>query len=60
MRCASTISANGSVRPHLAEMVAEQVVGRHYAYGDEFDFGLALVLDGLEQRFAEDAAARQR
>ena len=38
--------------PHLAEMVAEQVVGRDYAYGDEFDYGLALVLDGLEARFA--------
>lgn len=38
--------------PHLAEMVAEQVVGRDYAYGDEFDYGLTLVLDGLEARFA--------
>ena len=36
--------------PHLAEMVAEQVVGRDYAYGDEFEYGLALVLDGLEAR----------
>ncbi|WP_374458321.1 TetR/AcrR family transcriptional regulator [Nocardioides sp.] len=39
--------------PHLAEMVAEQVVGRDYAYGDEFDYGLALILDGLEARFRE-------
>ena len=46
--------------PHLAEMVAEQVVGRDYAYGDEFDFGLALVLDGLEARCAEHTPARQR
>jgi AcrR family transcriptional regulator len=38
--------------PHLAEMVAEQIVGRDYAYGDEFDYGLALVLDGLERAFA--------
>ena len=37
--------------PHLAEMVAEQIVGRDYAYGNEFDYGLALVLDGLEARF---------
>lgn len=36
--------------PHLAEMVTEQVAGRDYAYGDEFEHGLALVLDGLEQR----------
>jgi AcrR family transcriptional regulator len=41
--------------PHLAEMVTEQVAGRDYAYGDEFDFGLALVLDGLEARFAAGA-----
>jgi AcrR family transcriptional regulator len=38
--------------PHLAEMVAEQVVGRDYQYGDEFEYGLQLVLDGLESRFA--------
>ncbi|MCW2735853.1 TetR/AcrR family transcriptional regulator [Nocardioides sp.] len=38
--------------PHLAEMVAEQVVGRDYAYGDEFDDGLELILDGLEARRA--------
>ena len=38
--------------PHLAEMVAEQVVGRDYAYGDEFGYGLALILDGLEERFS--------
>ena len=37
--------------PHLTEMVAEQVVGRDYAYGDEFDYGLELILDGLEMRF---------
>lgn len=37
--------------PHLAEMVAEQVVGRDYQYGDEFDYGLELILDGLEARF---------
>ncbi|CUR60855.1 putative transcriptional regulator [metagenome] len=37
--------------PHLAEMVAEQIVGRDYSYGDEFAYGLTLVLDGLEARF---------
>ena len=44
--------------PHLAELVAEQVVGRDYAYGDEFDHGLALVLDGLEQRVPEEIRGR--
>ena len=36
--------------PHLAEMVAEQVRGRGYAYADEFGYGLDLILDGLEER----------
>lgn len=44
--------------PHLAEMVTEQVVGRDYAYGDEFDYGLTLVLDGLEQRVDADLRGR--
>ena len=39
--------------PHLAEMVAEQIVGRDYQYGNEFDYGLTLVLDGIEARFAD-------
>ena len=40
-----------AAHPHLAEMVAEQVVGRAYSYGEEFDYGLGLILDGLEARF---------
>jgi AcrR family transcriptional regulator len=36
--------------PHLAEMIAEQVRGREYAYADEFGYGLDLILDGLEKR----------
>jgi hypothetical protein len=43
--------------PHLAELVTDQIVGRDYVYGDEFDHGLALVLDGLEARFPGDAPA---
>ena len=38
--------------PHLAEMVAEQVRGRDYAYGDEFAAGLDLILDGIAERLA--------
>jgi AcrR family transcriptional regulator len=33
--------------PYLMEMVGEMVVGQHYVYGDEFEHGLELVLDGL-------------
>ena len=42
--------------PHLAEMVAVQIAGRDYQYGDEFDYGLTLVLDGIEA--ALEAALR--
>ena len=38
--------------PHLVEMIAEQVMGQDYAYGDEFEFGLDLILDGLEAHLA--------
>jgi len=38
--------------PHLAEMMTEQVMGKDYSYGDEFDFGLGLILDGLEDKLA--------
>jgi AcrR family transcriptional regulator len=38
--------------PWMAELVAEQITGRDYAYGQEFEHGLALVLDALEARFA--------
>lgn len=36
--------------PHLAELMAEQVRGRGYAYADEFGHGLDLILDGLAAR----------
>ena len=42
--------------PHLAEMITEQVTGRAYSYGDEFDYGLELILDGLERRFLTPGA----
>ena len=36
--------------PYLAEAVVEQVAKPGYEYADEFEFGLDLILDGLEQR----------
>ncbi len=35
--------------PHLAELTREHVLKPGYAYADEFDFGLELILDGLER-----------
>ena len=34
--------------PHLTELAVEHVMQPGYDYADEFDFGLDLVLDGLE------------
>jgi AcrR family transcriptional regulator len=35
--------------PHLAELTIEHVLQPGYDYGNEFEFGLDLILDGLEQ-----------
>ncbi|WP_017558435.1 TetR/AcrR family transcriptional regulator C-terminal domain-containing protein [Nocardiopsis baichengensis] len=36
--------------PHLAEMITELALKPGYAYAEEFDTGLDLILDGLERR----------
>jgi hypothetical protein len=38
--------------PYFAEMVVEHTLKPGYAYADEFEFGLDLVLDGLERALA--------
>lgn len=40
------------VFPHLAEMAAEHVMQPGYDFGDEFGYGLELILDGLESMAA--------
>ena len=35
--------------PHLAELTAKHVLQPGYDYGNEFEFGLDLILDGLER-----------
>jgi hypothetical protein len=35
--------------PHLAEMAVEYILKPGYAHADEFEFGLDLILDGLER-----------
>ena len=35
--------------PYLVEMATEHVMRPGYDYGDEFEFGLGLILDGLER-----------
>jgi len=40
--------------PHLTEMALEHVLRPGYDFGDEFDFGLDLILDGLDQLRTSD------
>ncbi len=40
--------------PHLAELATEHVLQPGYGYGDEFEFGLDLILDGLEALLNSD------
>jgi AcrR family transcriptional regulator len=42
--------------PYLVEMATEHVMRPGYDYGNEFAFGLDLILDGLEQRLAASIA----
>ena len=37
--------------PHLAELTARHVLQPGYDYGNEFEFGLDLILDGLERAY---------
>ena len=36
--------------PHMVELATEHVLQPGYDFGDEFGFGLDLILDGLESR----------
>jgi hypothetical protein len=40
--------------PHLVEMATEHILRPGYDFGDEFDFGLDLVLDALERAATPD------
>jgi hypothetical protein len=46
--------------PHLAELTTQHVMRPGYDYGDEFDFGLDLILDGLERECTSRRAERAR
>jgi AcrR family transcriptional regulator len=39
--------------PHFVELAREHVLQPGYDFGDEFEFGLELILDGLERRATE-------
>jgi hypothetical protein len=46
--------------PHMVEMATEYYVRPGYDFGDEFGFGLDLVLDGLSSRLTDDRSAGPR
>jgi AcrR family transcriptional regulator len=41
--------------PHLAEMAVDRAMKPGYRYGDEFEYGLDLILDGIMSAQANDA-----
>ena len=47
---AGILEQMGDHFPHLAEMITEHALQPGYAYAEEFDIGLDLVLDGLQRR----------
>ena len=40
--------------PHLAEMAVDRAMKPGYSYGDEFDYGLDLILDGILRARSDD------
>ena len=56
---AETILGNVPVDeyPHLTELTVEHILKPGYDYGNEYEFGLDLILDGLER--ARDPAPSQ-
>ena len=44
--------------PHLTELTVEHVLQPGYDYGDEYEFGLDLILDGLENALNGSSSAR--
>lgn len=49
---ADGLALSAADHPHLAEMLQQMVLGEDYAFGNEFGYGLDLVLDQLELRRA--------
>lgn len=54
---AMTVGFAAGEYPHLVEMAAEHVLLPGYDFGDEFAFGLDLILDGLERALGHTAGA---
>ena len=44
--------------PHLTELTVEHVLQPGYDYGDEYEFGLDLILDGLDRALQPSSPVR--
>lgn len=50
-----TAQIDANTFPHLVEMARDHVLKPGYTFGSSFDFGLDLILDGLEQALLDGA-----
>ena len=46
--------------PYFTKLTVEHVLKRGYDYGDEFEFGLNLIMDGLERLLELKSHGRRR
>jgi AcrR family transcriptional regulator len=51
------VAASAELYPHIARSRAELFGDGVYAFADEFDYGLELLLEGLERRVADESPA---
>lgn len=51
---ATELAIDAEAYPNLARMLSEQVTGGGYVFGDEFGYGLDILLDGLDERLRRD------
>lgn len=54
---ATRVAPDPRTYPNLARSLDDLLSGGDYAYADEFDAGLALILDAIEDRLAESRSA---
>lgn len=47
---AADVALPASAYPHLAELIGSLTAGGDYSFAAEFELGLGIILDGLEQR----------
>ncbi|WP_255577010.1 TetR/AcrR family transcriptional regulator C-terminal domain-containing protein [Cryobacterium sp. 1639] len=54
---AAKVAASAELYPHIARSQAELFGDGGYAFADEFEYGLELLLEGLERRVADETGS---